>query len=115
MAWDSDLSRHARGYGHAWDKLRKTILKRDQYLCQQCLRDGRVTPLMVRSYDHAVDHITPKAHGGTDDPSNLESLCQDPCHLQKTIKEAAEATGATLKPRLRPRLKYDAKGRPVWE
>jgi len=92
MAWDSDLSRHDRGYGHDWDKLRKTILKRDRWLCQQCLRNGRVTPLMVRPYDHAVDHITPKAHGGTDDPDNLQSLC-NPCHKSKS--DADEARNAS--------------------
>ena len=64
------------------------ILERDGYLCQQCLRDGRPTPLKVRPYDHAVDHIIPKAKGGTDDPDNLQSLCA-PCH---DAKSAAEAT-----------------------
>ncbi|WP_139157546.1 HNH endonuclease, partial [Enterobacter hormaechei] len=34
----------------------------------------------------SVDHIIPKAHGGTDDDSNLESLCW-PCHRKKTATE----------------------------
>ncbi|HBT3581894.1 TPA: HNH endonuclease [Klebsiella pneumoniae] len=33
-----------------------------------------------------VDHITAKANGGTDDLSNLESLC-NPCHRAKTAVE----------------------------
>ncbi|WP_272575920.1 HNH endonuclease, partial [Providencia sp. PROV273] len=33
-----------------------------------------------------VDHIKPKAHGGTDDDSNLQSLCW-PCHKRKTARE----------------------------
>lgn len=33
-----------------------------------------------------VDHITPKAHGGTDDDINLQSLCWA-CHKAKTAKE----------------------------
>ncbi|MDM7498745.1 HNH endonuclease, partial [Escherichia coli] len=33
-----------------------------------------------------VDHIIPKAHGGTDDDSNLESLCLE-CHRAKTARE----------------------------
>ncbi|RWT91976.1 HNH endonuclease, partial [Raoultella ornithinolytica] len=33
-----------------------------------------------------VDHIKAKAHGGTDDDSNLESLCW-PCHRTKTGRE----------------------------
>ncbi|WP_139238733.1 HNH endonuclease, partial [Yersinia ruckeri] len=32
------------------------------------------------------DHIIPKAHGGTDDPSNLELLCW-PHHRKKTAIE----------------------------
>jgi len=73
-------SRHQRGYGSKWDILRAQILKRDKYICQQCLRDGRPAPATT------VDHIKPKAHGGTDDESNLESLCW-PCHKRKTAKE----------------------------
>ncbi len=33
-----------------------------------------------------VDHIIPKAHGGTDADSNLQSLCW-PCHKAKTARE----------------------------
>ena len=84
--WDGNGSRHQRGYGTAWDKLRLRILKRDCYLCQECKRQGRLTPLKVRPRDHAVDHIVPKAHGGTDDEANLESLCAS-CHSAKTARE----------------------------
>jgi hypothetical protein len=28
-------TRREQGYGHAWDKLRRVILARDSYLCQQ--------------------------------------------------------------------------------
>jgi len=57
------------------------------YMCQQCLRGGRPTPLGVRPYDHAVDHILGKAKGGTDDHDNLESLCA-PCHDAKSATES---------------------------
>ncbi|ELV2160624.1 HNH endonuclease [Escherichia coli] len=33
-----------------------------------------------------VDHIIPKAHGGSDADSNLQSLCW-PCHKAKTARE----------------------------
>jgi len=33
-----------------------------------------------------VDHIKAKAHGGTDEDSNLESLCWS-CHAAKTARE----------------------------
>lgn len=76
MAW-SKVSRHERGYGTAWDKLRKLILARDKGLCQPCLRGGKAKT------GNTVDHIKPKAKGGTDDPGNLEVIC-GPCHTDKT-------------------------------
>lgn len=79
-------SRHARGYGNAWDKLRIRILTRDKYLCQACIRQGRST---VASQ---VDHIKPKSQGGTDDPGNLAAICH-PCHKVKTARESSTAGG----------------------
>ena len=99
-----------RGYGPAWVKLRNRILKRDLYLCQQCNRDGRTTPLGIKPHDYAVDHIKPKAQGGTDHPSNLQSLCK-PCHDTKSLAEAAQGRGAEAK----PKTQYDAQGFPVWD
>lgn len=79
--WGKGKTRHQRGYGWAWEKLRKVILARDNYLCQACLeQDGRATPATH------CDHIVSKAKGGTDDPSNLRALCA-PCHQRKTIEE----------------------------
>lgn len=86
MTW-SRKSRHERGYGTAWDKLRKAILARDTHLCQPCKAKGRATAAQ------AVDHIKPKANGGTDDPSNLQAICNE-CHDAKTAKD----TGRRLKP-----------------
>ena len=59
---------------------------RDNGLCCQCRKEGRAEVAA------AVDHITPKASGGTDDLSNLQALCDDH-HKAKTAKEAAEARG----------------------
>lgn len=75
-------NRHHRGYGTKWQKLRNRIIERDKGLCQSCLADGMLT------HAYAVDHITPKALGGTDDESNLQALCR-PCHATKTAKEGA--------------------------
>jgi 5-methylcytosine-specific restriction protein A len=47
------------------------VLFRDRWTCQQCgARAGH------------VDHIIPVLFGGTDDPANLQSLCEA-CNLQK--------------------------------
>lgn len=69
-----------RGYGHAWQKLRKEALHRDGYLCVACSESGRHVPATD------VDHILNKACGGTDKLSNLQSLC-DYCHRTKTATE----------------------------
>ncbi|WP_375708120.1 HNH endonuclease [Klebsiella pneumoniae] len=68
------------GYGRPWEIKRARIMKRDKYLCQNCRRDGIATKAS------SVDHIIPKAHGGTDDDFNLESLCWT-CHSKKTATE----------------------------
>ena len=90
----SRRSRHERGYGTAWDKLRIVILRRDKYLCQPCVRDGYTTTAQE------VDHIIPKAKGGTDDEDNLQSICT-PCHKHKTYgkkNEGCNADGIPHKP-----------------
>lgn len=76
-------SRQARGYGTQWEKLREQILKRDNYLCQcsDCKAKDRIRPASQ------VDHITNKAAGGTDDPSNLQAI-NALCHKIKTAREA---------------------------
>lgn len=79
--WDKNgKSRHQQGYGTAWDKLRKVVLARDFHLRQHCLAKGRPTP------GNHVDHIKPKAKGGTDDLDDLQVLCR-PCHDDKTISD----------------------------
>lgn len=88
MAW-SRISRHERGYGHAWDKLRARILQRDKHLCQACKRKGLVTAATQ------VDHVKPKAKGGTDDEGNLQSICT-PCHDVKTIVDAGGRVKVTI-------------------
>lgn len=69
-----------RGYGAEWRKIRNAVVKRDKGLCQPCKRTGVIRP------GSSVDHIRAKAHGGTDDPSNLECICTA-CHRAKTARE----------------------------
>lgn len=69
-----------RGYGAAWRKVRTIALERDAHLCQQCLKQGRYVAATT------VDHIIAKAHGGSDELSNLKSLC-NVCHKAKTARE----------------------------
>jgi 5-methylcytosine-specific restriction protein A len=94
MPW-SELPRRERGYGPEWDRLRKRILERDQYLCQPCKRRGGYEPASE------VDHIVSKAHwmklygtlDGVDAETNLQAISHR-CHIAKTQAE----NGATPRP-----------------
>jgi 5-methylcytosine-specific restriction enzyme A len=68
-----------RGYAGTWPARRKRWLAR-QPLCAECERKGEVVAATE------VDHIVPKAQGGVDDESNLQSLCRA-CHSRKTARE----------------------------
>ena len=59
-----------------WQKLRNYKKKRNP-LCEECLRQGRLTPATL------VDHIIPIEEGGPAfDLENLQSLCSA-CHNKK--------------------------------
>ena len=79
-------TRQQRGYGAAWEALRKQVLSRDKGLCQVCLSEGRFRPA------REVDHKVPKAQGGTDAFENLQSICTT-CHKAKTALEAQVGAG----------------------
>lgn len=82
--WQPDKIRGStteRGYGASWRKLRARILRRDNYLCQPCKRQGKLTGA------NEVDHIINKERGGTDKDDNLQSICGD-CHKAKSLKES---------------------------
>ena len=76
---ENDPGSSARGYGATWQRTRSTILAAEP-LCRECAKRSRVTAATC------VDHIVAKAHGGTDEPANLQPLC-DPCHKTKTATE----------------------------
>jgi 5-methylcytosine-specific restriction protein A len=78
MGWPT-TSRHQRGYGTEHDKMRAHLL-RTIVTCEECERQGRVTP------GHIADHIQPLAHGGTGDRSNFQLLCKD-CSDAKTLAD----------------------------
>jgi 5-methylcytosine-specific restriction protein A len=73
-------TRQQRGYGAEWDRLRELVMQRDAGLCQPCRRHG------ILHLAHAVDHVVPKARGGTDEESNLQAICR-PAHQAKTDAE----------------------------
>lgn len=52
-----------RGYGYRWQRLSQQVIERDGGICHLCGKPGADT----------ADHVTPKASGGSDDPSNLRA------------------------------------------
>ena len=77
-------TKYRKSSGYEWAARREKALKRDGYLCQQCLEIGRVV------IAKEVDHITPVSKGGTDEYSNLVSLCSI-CHKSKSKAESGIA------------------------
>jgi len=59
-------------------RLRFDILKRDNFRCRYC---GRAAPGATLH----VDHVRSRKDGGTNEPSNLTTACQD-CNLGKSSR-----------------------------
>lgn len=56
-------------------ELRLEIYERDNYCCQEC----------SSNHDLTIDHIIPVVKGGTNNPSNLQTLCRS-CNSRKGTK-----------------------------
>jgi 5-methylcytosine-specific restriction protein A len=65
-----------------WQRVRQAALIRDNYLCQKCLKEKRITSAEV------VDHIIPvKVEWSLRlSLNNLQSLC-NACHNRKTAED----------------------------
>lgn len=66
-------------YTARWGRVRRLVLARDDGLCQECSRDGRVQT------GNQIDHILPAEEYPELfwELSNLETLCRR-CHTAKT-------------------------------
>jgi len=77
----------ARGYGYSWQQTSKQVLAEHQRNCPD-LCPGWRRPAHY-SDDLTVDHIIPKAKGGTDARENLQVLCR-PCNAAKAADLAED-------------------------
>lgn len=76
-----------------WQPIRLQVLRRDFYKCVKCGRAGAALE---------VDHIQPLGEGGAYyDLNNLQSLCRDPCHFDKTKREREQQIANRGKPKVR--------------
>ena len=72
----------------AWLKCRDAVLRRDRYLCVECLKRGILTPAWTV---HHIVHLTPDNINDpnvTLDPKNLESVCIQ-CHADIHAEDKA--------------------------
>lgn len=72
---DTRPSAARRGYNAEWRRIRDEVLTQEPY-CRHCKRPA-----------NQVDHIVPLSRGGSNDISNLQSLCTS-CHRRKTRNES---------------------------
>ena len=77
---------HARsdieGNRWRWSKTRRLILARDGHRCQLGIAG------ICLSIATEVDHIVPRAVGGSDALDNLRSVCH-PCHVSRGLETVA--------------------------
>lgn len=57
------------------EPFRLMVYERDGFRCRRCQRSAAEVTL-------SLDHVIPLSRGGSDDPSNLQTLCL-PCNLAK--------------------------------
>jgi 5-methylcytosine-specific restriction endonuclease McrA len=72
--------------GSTWMQTRRRILQRDGFACQCC---------GVVRMDNEIDHRVPLEQGGSNEDSNLQTLCGGPdgCHTRKSKAEAKDRAG----------------------
>lgn len=87
MAVNKDYEEHGRHYkahkryGRNWKRIRDRYIRMHP-LCEECMKNNKATPATQ------VHHIKTIAAGGTNEFSNLESVC-DACHnrIHNRLKE----------------------------
>src|SRR2546425_5222400 len=97
--WHNSLYPGGSTQSPEWRTLRLMVIRRDRYRCRTCGQSGRF-PHRQRGMPFVpsgpsvglhVDHIVPLSKGGTNDVTNLQTLCKR-CHELKTGRRLAGAT-----------------------
>lgn len=99
MAGNWEGSTRGQRLPKGWATTRRRILERDGNQCTRILDNG--TRCRARATD--VDHIVPDSAGGSDDDTNLASLCAQ----HHATKSSSEGTAARWRHRAqRPSTKH---------
>ena len=75
------MSWHDGGRPRQWDRIRRKVLDRDGWRCQKCGGPGKLH----------VHHKRELRRGGSNDLSNLKTLCRD-CHIRAHRRPACPAS-----------------------
>ena len=79
--WDGEIQGKGIASGSSWDRIRKSVLARDNYTCRSCRRKDNLT----------VDHIVQLSQGGTNSMENMQTLCRY-CHEKKDNRKIFDKT-----------------------
>ncbi len=71
------------------ESVRRYILERDNFTCHICGDKIPDRPHNRRPKDYEVDHLIPRSHGGTNDPSNLAASHKE-CNSKRSNKGPAQ-------------------------
>jgi ATP-dependent DNA helicase RecQ len=82
------MSRSSSAASADWVNIREAVLRRDNYQCVEC-------GTLCRAAEADVHHLLPRSAGGTDEPSNLVTLC-DGCHAAHHPKLAGRLARRVL-------------------
>lgn len=91
--WQKPVYQKSGRGGRPWRRKREQVFERDNFLCCNCLSLGIETVVTLHGALAGIcDHILPLAEGGTDRPSNLQTLCKK-CSDEKTQLESLRGRG----------------------
>lgn len=93
--WEKKADVKSGRGGRPWRRKRERIFNRDNFLCQIHSKRGELVAVSLDGVNAGVcDHIVPLSEGGTDDDSNLQTICQA-CDKEKTSLEALRGRGVS--------------------
>lgn len=75
---------------------RRNVLIRDAHLCQYCTKE-------FVSAELTIDHIIPKAHGGTNDWTNVVASCRS-CNMKKGDRTPRQAGMSLMRRPFKPTI-----------